>query len=323
MGKTILKIVGVIVGVLLFPFLFTLLVSGGVYESSSQPASNTVQEVEPIKIESIGDKTMDEYIMAVLATYAPLNLQLDTLKAQAIIVRTNVYYKEQESRSKGKKLADLTEEDIGLPTTTMDSLAKKYGEEEAASYISTLENVVYSTKDQVLTYGEQPILACYHYASAGKTRDYKESTGIALPYLTSVDSSQDIEATEGITSLKITYEEAVDMLEKQCQVSGLDPEKLMEQISIAKQDTNGYVLEVKAGDKTLTGEEVQQCFYLNSTNFYFTQYEGNLRIVCQGKGTGYGFSQYGADTLAKQGQTFDQLLAYYYPKTTLTTLAFE
>lgn len=320
MGKFIVKVLGVILGVLLFPFLFTLLLSGGPKGSDNEQVTESTTTARLTQITSIENETMDQYIMSVLAAYIPLELELDTMKAMAVIARTNVYQRLQQLLQQGEDKAALTIDMIGLPTATMDSIKQKYGEEQAAAYISTLENVVYSTKDQILTYQDKPIFAYYHYANAGKTRDYEESTGIKLPYLSSVDSSQDLEASVGITSLKITYADAANMLEKSFKIDKLDPEKLMEQLSIAKQDSTGYVIQVKVGDKTIKGEEFQECFYLNSTNFYFTQYEGNLRIICKGKGSGFGFSQYGANVLAKQGLTYEKLLDYYYPGTNLFTV---
>ncbi len=320
MGKLIVKTVAVVLGVLSFPFLFTLLLSGGPKEFSNQEAAKQIKKGTLEKITTVEEEEIDQYIMSVLATYVPLDLEMDTMKAMAVIARTNVYYKWQQLLEEGKSVEALTKDAIGLPTATLDSIRQKYKEDKAAAYISTLENVVYSTKDQILIYEGKPILACYHYANAGKTRNYEESTGIKLPYLISVDSSQDVEASVGITSLKIIFADAASMLEKAFDVGKLNEEKLMNQVAIEKLDSTGYVTKVKVGKKTITGEEFQQCFYLNSSNFYFTQYEGNLRIICKGKGSGFGFSQYGANVLATQGNTYEKLLTTYYKGASLYLL---
>lgn len=320
MGKTILKVVGVVLGVLLFPCLLTLVLSGSYSVPPDRETSLGLGETSFATLERVGDKSVDQYVISVLAVYSPMELELETMKAQAIIIRTYVYYKWQELLTAGKSSADFTEEYIGLATTTLDSITGKYGEKKGVAYISTLENVVYGTKGRIITYDNNPILAYYHYANAGKTRDYEENTGIHLPYLVSVDSQQDIEASVGISSLEITFEDATGMLEHAFEMEGLVPEKLMEQMTITATDSNGYVKEVKVGEKTISGKEFQDCLYLNSTNFYFTQYEGNLRIVCKGKGSGYGFSQYGANQMALQGATYDSLITNYYPGTTLTTI---
>lgn len=320
MGKSILKAIGVVFGVILFPCLLTMILSGSYSVPVDRETSLSIGETSYETLKGVGDQTVDQYVTSVLAVYAPLKLEMETMKAQAIIIRTYVYYKWQELLTTGKPGTDFTIEYIGLPTTTLDSITQKFGEKEGAAMISSLENVVYSTRDTIITYDNNPILACYHYANAGKTRDYKENTGIHLPYLSSVDSRQDIEASVGISSLQILFEDAANILMHTFEIKGLDPENLMEQIKITATDSNGYVKEVKVGEKTISGKEIQDCFDLNSTNFYFTQYEGNLRIICRGKGSGYGFSQYGANEMALQGKSCEELLSYYYPGTTLFSL---
>ena len=38
-------------------------------------------------------------------------------------------------------------------------------------------------------------------------------------------------------------------------------------------------------------------------------------MTTTGEGHGVGFSQYGADTMAREGKTYKELLAFYYPGT--------
>lgn len=48
---------------------------------------------------------------------------------------------------------------------------------------------------------------------------------------------------------------------------------------------------------------------------------GTLSISAKGNGHGHGMSQYGAQGAAQQGLSYKQILNFYYPGTTLTTLA--
>ncbi|GAB2469703.1 SpoIID/LytB domain-containing protein [Jatrophihabitans fulvus] len=47
---------------------------------------------------------------------------------------------------------------------------------------------------------------------------------------------------------------------------------------------------------------------------------GSVIVTSNGNGHGHGMSQYGAYGAARQGRTYRQILAFYYPGTTLTTL---
>ena len=44
----------------------------------------------------------------------------------------------------------------------------------------------------------------------------------------------------------------------------------------------------------------------------------SIVITAKGYGHGVGMSQYGANAMAKNGATWREILAYYYPETTLT-----
>ena len=83
---------------------------------------------------------------------------------------------------------------------------------------------------------------------------------------------------------------------------------------------NGYVRQVYIDTLSIKGENFAKWFHLASNNFYFEEYEGKIRIICLGKGNGLGLSQYGAEKMAEQGRTYQKILKYYYPNTTIKNL---
>ena len=48
----------------------------------------------------------------------------------------------------------------------------------------------------------------------------------------------------------------------------------------------------------------------------------NLRFLCKGQGHGVGLSQYGAEIMAEDGSTYDEILLWYFPSLMLTTTDF-
>ena len=46
--------------------------------------------------------------------------------------------------------------------------------------------------------------------------------------------------------------------------------------------------------------------------FYIREIDGRVRIVTKGLGHGYGLSIYGANEMAKEGKTYQEILSYYY-----------
>jgi len=79
-----------------------------------------------------------------------------------------------------------------------------------------------------------------------------------------------------------------------------------------ERDSAGYVKQVLIGQKTYTGEEVQYALGLPSACYTFEEISGKIRAVCKGVGHGYGFAQFGANELAREGKTYLELLGYYF-----------
>ena len=67
------------------------------------------------------------------------------------------------------------------------------------------------------------------------------------------------------------------------------------------------------------GTDFRQKLGLNSTNFSFEINDGVLSISTIGYGHGVGLCQHGANGMAKEGYTFEEILTHYYPGCYLET----
>ena len=65
----------------------------------------------------------------------------------------------------------------------------------------------------------------------------------------------------------------------------------------------------------------RSCFGLNSSCFYLKEVEGQVRIVTKGLGHGLGLSQYGANELAKEGKSYQEILKYYYQEISIEEIS--
>ena len=85
---------------------------------------------------------------------------------------------------------------------------------------------------------------------------------------------------------------------------------------------SGYILEIKVGNRTVTGKEVRSALDLRSASFTIAYDSGTDRftIRTQGYGHGVGLSQYGADYMARQGADFRKILTHYYTGVELALL---
>ncbi len=74
------------------------------------------------------------------------------------------------------------------------------------------------------------------------------------------------------------------------------------------------------GIKNFHGVEARTILGLKSTNFQVTQNEDNITFSVVGNGHGVGMSQTGADALAKQGYSYQEILKHFYTGIEITKL---
>jgi stage II sporulation protein D len=79
----------------------------------------------------------------------------------------------------------------------------------------------------------------------------------------------------------------------------------------------GYILRIALGNKTVSGADFRSLLALRSAAVTLVRRENEILFQTRGYGHGVGMSQYGADSLGKNGKNFQEILAYFYPGTTL------
>ncbi|MDO5291220.1 MAG: SpoIID/LytB domain-containing protein [bacterium] len=309
MGKVILKTVLAVLAAIVVPIAITMLFTGKIALNGQ---GQVVKQAFMTENTSKKEYTVEEYLMMAMAANIDVNMNMETLKAQAVILRTWIYEKQLESEG-----STLTMDKIGIETISLEQLKNKISIEEYSTAVSNLENAIYSTRGQILTYEEKPILAFFHYANNGQTRSYEEAYGEKIPYLEPVESSDDVEASVGVTTKVLKKSEVIKKLKEKYNVQDVTEDTLIEALSIKEKEESGYVHIVKLASLEIRGEDFKSLFGLNSTNFYFEEKDGDLRIICKGKGQGIGFSQYGANAMASRGKNYQELLLYYYKGVTL------
>ena len=136
----------------------------------------------------------------------------------------------------------------------------------------------------------------YHELSAGQTRDGREVFHSEdEDYLKSVQSSVDKESKNYLNSVYINQK------------------ILPKELKVKERDSAGYVTELLADGKTLEGESFRKGMGLTSANFTIQNIGNQVRFLCKGRGHGMGFSQYGGNELAKNSNSAEEILAYYFP----------
>ncbi len=254
---------------------------------------------------SDADGQLEVQVVSVLASEIPADYDLECLKAQAVIARTNIC-REGEDAESGWEKADMQ---------------AAWGEAYEQNRKKILTAVT-ETKGQVMTYEGELILAAYHTAANEKTRNAAEVPGQeAYTYLQSVDSEEDILADGFLCVMYLEKEAFAAAIEDLFPDENLDADTLPDAVEIAERDSADYVTQVKIGNTVVNGEALREALGLNSACFYLSELEGKIRIVTKGIGHGLGFSQYGARQLAEQGYTYKELLEYYYQNVIIENFA--
>ncbi len=260
------------------------------------------------------DKTvimeLDDYLRGVLAAEMPALYHQEALKAQAVAART--YTIKQLPRYGGPGSQKYKGADVSTDFTDCQAflsekeMKEKWGFVAFFYYWSRINRAVEETRGQILLYNGKIIDAVYHANSGGITEDAQYVWGRDTAYLKSIESPFD---GENEKSFKSTYYFALNELKEKL---GIQQTSIGDRIDIIKKSSSGRVLELKIGDKSFTGIQVRQKLSLPSTKFELTS-EGDIyTFTCYGKGHGVGMSQDGANGLAKNGYTYQQILKYYY-----------
>lgn len=212
----------------------------------------------------------------------------ETVKAQAVIARSNLYRQMEEKKDFSSICAELKSY-FSRPDIFFEITDQIY------------EQATVETSGEILTVNGELKLVPYHELSSGMTRDGENAFhDTEYSYLKSVKSSSDKNSPDYLNS---TY---------------IAEQQLPENISVAERDDSGYVISLKADDNLLEAEAFAKGMGIASSDFTIQQIGDKTRFISRGKGHGLGLSQYGANELAKEGKNWQELLHTYFPGMEIT-----
>ena len=246
---------------------------------------------------------VEEFLVHVLAAQIPVGFEPETLKSQAILARTYIYSLMGDRR-------EIYEEELDMDARSREQMERIWGEKEYFSNMAKLQTAVKETAGLYVIHEGMMIEPLFCYASAGKTR----SRGEDYPYLKQAESPGD-QLAENYRSMPVfELREFVRRINEIPDAVSVSEEEMKSGsgIQIVERDGSGYVRQVQIGQKTYTGEEIQYALGLASPCYSFEYLDGKIRAICKGIGHGYGFAQFGANEMAKEGADFEGLLNYYF-----------
>jgi len=250
-----------------------------------------------------------DYVVGVLSEEIPPTYSIEAIKAQAVAIYTYSRKKRNDRIYSGGEYDVSTDSNLCQGFLSRDAAKEKWGD-NAEKYLKIFDDAYDSVEGYVITYNDNPILAAYHSISSGKTESALNVWNKDYPYLIAVESIGDLLAPDYLSEALLSVDEFRSASATLGVTLGDDPSTWPKEPT---RSDSGTILQYTLGDKVLTGNEMRTAFSLRSSNFDLTFNDNTFKFVVRGYGHDVGMSQNGANYMALQGNTFLEILCWYYP----------
>lgn len=255
---------------------------------------------------------MFEYVCGSVAAEMPLSYHEEALKAQAVACYTNALrLKQSGGYSENAHISDDTSLHQGYLSEAQRR--DKWGD-DFQKYESKLQNAVKAVENEYISYNGEPCVAAFFALCSGTTEDAENIWGEKVSYLVSVKSSGDALSPQYTQTIALDKTEFLNCI-KSASVETKNIKSLKNIIKITEKSKVGTVLKAEINSLELSGEEIQKAFSLRSRVFSVETTKDTVTFTVTGYGHGVGMSQYGADFMARQGSTYEEILLHYYQGT--------
>jgi stage II sporulation protein D len=252
----------------------------------------------------VNEVDLEAYVAGCVAREIPSSWQPEALRTQAVVSRT---YALHEKEQRGDRAWDLTASTEG----------QRYGGLDAETPAS--REAALDTRGEYLAFEGRPLLAAFHAAAGGRTAGASEIWNEALPYLQS-------QAVEGEDDSPDTYWRAVfsrDELAAALAVLG-EATGEVEDVQVVERTASGRAARVRVRGRDATVDvraaELRDALgdgRIRSTLFDVRSSADGFVFVGSGSGHGVGLSQWGARAMVARGARHSEILARFYPGSTL------
>lgn len=260
---------------------------------------------------ALGEETipLELYVADLLSRLMDSDSPLEALKAQAVLLRTNLLYGAGE-------VTEVSDEEYGkrqIPKACILAAAE--------------------TKGICLEYDGKPAYGAYCRVSSGRTRTASEFlTKESYPYLVGVPCGRDFLSEEYMTTVSFDRKEFEEIWaqvsetgkeETELLFAGSVSENSVEQEKgelVLLRDSAGYVTLVKYKGRQAAGEAFRYALQLPSAHFELEKKGEEYIVSVKGAGHGLGMSQFAACEMAKEGDSYVDILRYFFQNINLTKI---
>lgn len=269
-------------------------------------------QVEQIKL--------DDYLYGVVSAEMPADFEIEALKAQAVVARTYTVYKIINSSNKHEG-ADICDDSTCCQAwINKENRFARWDEEKRQANWDKIVEAVNSTQGKIITYQGEPINAFFHSNSGGETEaPVNVWGGTGYPYLQTVQTAGEDAYSQYYSEVILTKEQVVEKIRQKYPEVEVDW-NAQDSIQILEYTEGNRVKTLKVGNVNLSGVEARSIFELKSANFSFELQEDQIKFFVKGYGHGVGMSQTGADSMAKSGSNYEEIIKHFYVETEIVNM---
>ena len=247
----------------------------------------------------INNCNIEDYIAGVVRTEGGLNRHREFIKTQAIITRTYLYRYRDKHQDDGYNFCDATHCQAFHGVTN-----------DRAINLSAQETEGIVILDRNNTF----ISAAYHSNCGGMTAFSRDVWVSDLSYLRSVSCPYCARSRNATWEKRFTLREWVDYLQKSGYTGATNNAALF---SFSQ---NSRLADYKAGTFTIAFEKMRSDLGLRSAFFSVVADNNSVTLRGRGYGHGVGLCQEGAMEMAARGNSYSQIILFYYPGVTVTDI---
>lgn len=262
-----------------------------------------------VKIDGVVQRmTMADYLPGVIRGEMPPNFSPEALKAQAVAERTYICYQMEKGAKAAHPDADVCDNPGCCNAYLSEAEAREKWGDSFDGWEEKVQAAASETDGTIMLYADAPIMAVFHSSSAGMTAACGDVWSADLPYLVSVKSPETAAGVPNYYSVKTVsaaeFRQTFTAAHPDADFSGT-------WVTGRTEDGSGRVESLTVGGVTVSGSEMRNLYRLRSTCFTVEVGE-EVTFHVTGYGHGVGMSQYGAEELARQGKSWQEILQWYY-----------
>lgn len=266
-------------------------------------------ERSPDGLRVINRVPLEAYVAGTLGREVYSSWHPEALRAQAVVTRTYALYQRARQRQPSWDLAADTSDQV-------------YG--GVAAETPAVVRATADTRAEVLTWRGEPILAVFHSGSGGRTASAEEVWGKPVDYLRSRAVAGEDASPDAYWRARVPAPTLARALAELGQpVSGLRAAR------VAGRTRSGRAARVEfqgvgGTRRAVSGRALRDALgpaLVRSTLFDVRRAGDDFVFVGSGHGHGVGMSQWGAQAMALRGASYREILAAFYPGTTLARVS--